>query len=231
MSTSLQKVGKLPGRPLVAMSSAGRTLSRLLFLIDSNSGHRFLINTSAKVSCIPSSPVERKNKQECSGFRAAHRDFWHLGTRSLTLNLGLRCVFHWVFVVADIRTPIIGADFLKENGLMVSMKHGQLVDVTTNLQSQDTISHAVSLRPSLHLQQHSAECDTLLADFPAVTKPCLPPQPLKHKVTHQITITGPPVYARARHLLDRLCITCQEFKHMLDQEIIQPSNLCPYIWS
>ena len=46
-------------------------------------------------------------------------------------------MFRWIFVIADIRTPIIGADFLREYGLLVNMKHGQLVDMTTNLQSQD----------------------------------------------------------------------------------------------
>lgn len=33
------------------------------------------------------------------------------GERSLTLNLGLRRTFRFVFVVADLPTPIIGADF------------------------------------------------------------------------------------------------------------------------
>ena len=84
---------------------------------------------------------------------------------SLTLNLGLKHVFCRVFVVADIHTPIIGAG---ENGLMVNMKHGRL-DMTTNLQSQSTISHVVSLCPSLHQQQHSVEYDTILADFPEPT--------------------------------------------------------------
>ena len=108
---------------------------------------------------------------------------------------------------------------------MVNMKQGHLVDMTTNLQSQGIISHVVSLRPSLHLQQHSAEYDALLAEFPAVTKPCLPPQTVKHNVTHHINTTGPPTYARARRLPpDRLRIARQEFEHMLDQEIIQPSN-------
>jgi len=95
------------------MSAASQTLSHLLFLTDSNSGHRFLIDTGAEVSIIPPSPAERKNKQECSGLRAINGSpIATFGTRSLTLDLGLRRVLHWIFVVADIRTPIIGADFL-----------------------------------------------------------------------------------------------------------------------
>ena len=48
---------------------------------------------------------------------------------------------------------------------------------------------------------------------------------MKHNVTHHINTTGPPVHARARRLPpDQLRIARQEFEHMLDQEIIQPSK-------
>ena len=41
------------------------------------------------------------------------------GIQSLTFNLGLRRTFHWVFLVADVTTPIIGADFLRHFDLLV----------------------------------------------------------------------------------------------------------------
>ena len=208
------------------MSAAGHTLSRLLFLTDFNSGHRFLIDTGAEVSIIPPLPLEQKNRQDCSGLKAVNgSSIATYGNRSLTLDLGLRRVFRWIFVIADIQTPIIGADFLRQYGLLVNMKHGQLVDMTTNLQSQGTIYHVESLRPSFHLQTDSTEYDALMAEFPSVTRPCLPPQPVKHSVTHHINTTGPPVHASARRLPpDRLHIARQEFEHMLEQDIIQPSN-------
>ena len=41
------------------------------------------------------------------------------GQCSLTLNLGLRCSLPWIFVIADIQKPILGADFLRLHyGLM-----------------------------------------------------------------------------------------------------------------
>ena len=134
-------------------------------------------------------------------------------------------MFRWIFVIAEIQTPIIGADFLRQYGLLVNMKHGQLIDMKTKLQSQGTIYHVESLRPSFHLQTDSREYDALMAEFPSVTRPCLPPQPVKHSVTHHISTTGPPVQASARRLPpDRLRIAHQEFEHMLEQDIIQPSN-------
>ena len=48
---------------------------------------------------------------------------------------------------------------------------------------------------------------------------------MKHTITHHIHTKGPPVHARPRRLPpDRLRIARNEFEHMLEQEIIQPSN-------
>jgi len=205
----------------VATSAAGHTLSRLLFLTDSNSGYHFLIGTGAEVSIIPPLPSERKNRQDCSNLKAVNGSSIAIfGSRSLTLDLGLRHTFRWIFVIADIHTPIIGADFLRQYGLLVNMKHGQLIDMTTNLHSQGTIYHVESLRLSFHLHTVETEYDTVMAEFPSVTKPCLLPQPVKHSVMHHINTTSPPVHARARRLPpDRLHIARQEFEYMLEQDI------------
>ena len=104
------------------------------------------------------------------------------------------------------------------------MKHKHLVDTITALQAKGTISHYAS--PSLSLLQCSnTEYDAILADFPFVTKPCTSTRPVKHTVTHHIRTTGPPIYARARRLTpDQLRIARQEFEHMMEQGIIQPSD-------
>ena len=156
-------------------------------------GRRFLIDTGAEVSVVPPSATDQKNKQDCSGLRAVSgSSITTFGTRSITLDLGLRRVFRWIFVITDTSTP----DFLREHGLLVNMRHGQLLDMTTQIQTQGTISHVVSPSPSFSLQHLDTDYDALLAEFPAVTKPCLPPHPAKHTVTHHIHTKGPPVHAR-----------------------------------
>ena len=48
---------------------------------------------------------------------------------------------------------------------------------------------------------------------------------MRHTVTHHIHTTGPPDYARAYRLPpDHLRIAKQEFEHMMEQDIIQPSD-------
>ena len=201
MPISLPKVGKRHGQSLAATSDPGLPKSRLLFLTDANSGRRFLIDTGAEVSVIPPCPTDQKIKQDCAGLRAVNGSaIATFGTRSLTLDLGLRRVFRWIFVIADTSTAIIGADFLREYGLLVNMKRGRLMDMTMLLQTKGTISNVVSLRPYFSPQQADTEYDALLAEFPAVTKPCLPPHPVKHTVTHHINTCGPPVHTRPRRL-------------------------------
>ena len=48
------------------------------------------------------------------------------GKRALTLNLGLRRPFPWVFIVADVQRPILGADFHRHFGLLVNVKQTAL---------------------------------------------------------------------------------------------------------
>ena len=39
------------------------------------------------------------------------------GKRSLLLDLRLHRTFHWVFIIAEVKTPILGYDFLRPYGL------------------------------------------------------------------------------------------------------------------
>ena len=113
MSTTLPEVGKWSGPSLAVTSNPGLPTSRLLFLTDATSGRQILINTGAEVSVIPPSSTDRKNKQDCSGLLAVNgSSIATFGTQSLTLDLGLQCMFLWIFVIANTYTPIIGADFL-----------------------------------------------------------------------------------------------------------------------
>ncbi len=58
------------------------------------------------------------------------------GLRSLTLDLGLRRAFRWVFIIADVPQPVLGVDFLYHFGLLIDMRHSILSDSTTQLRVQ-----------------------------------------------------------------------------------------------
>ena len=92
------------------------TISRLFFIPERNTGFKFLVDTGAEVSVVPLSHVEKQHPH--SGFQLQAVNNTSI-SRSMTLNLGLRCTFWWVFVVADIKHQILGANFLKGNNLLV----------------------------------------------------------------------------------------------------------------
>lgn len=52
------------------------------------------------------------------------------GQVSLSLGLGLRRSFSWLFTVADVKMPILGADFLAHYQLAVDMSTHTLIDKT-----------------------------------------------------------------------------------------------------
>ena len=68
------------------------------------------------------------------------------GTRSLTLSLGLRRTFRWALILADVRQPILVADFLCHFNLSVDIVHHQLLDGVTHLSIQGIATSDSSLQ-------------------------------------------------------------------------------------
>ena len=115
--------GKREDRLLTAAGVAGLPeTSRLFFLSDPSTGFCFLIDTGAEVSVISASRIERQHPPLTLALQAADSTpIPTYGHKSLCLNLGLRRSFRWVFVIADVQFPIIGADFLRDHNLLVDM--------------------------------------------------------------------------------------------------------------
>ena len=165
---------------------------------------QFLVDTGADVSVIPPSPFERKHPQSLCLEAVNHTSIPTYGTRSLTLNLGLRRTFHWAFIIADVRKPILGADFLHHFSLLVDIKHHKLMDGLTHLHIQGIAAPDPSLSPTLQSHKPTNKFEALLRDFPSVTQPCISERPVQHNVTHHIRTSGPPVSVRARRLASPL---------------------------
>ena len=114
MPPSLYLVNKRTGRSLAATSVVGLPHpSRLFHIHDRCSNSRFLVDTGAEVSVVPSSRTERFSQPGNFSLKAVNgSEIATYGVRSLTLYLGLRRTFRWVFVVANVKQPILGADFI-----------------------------------------------------------------------------------------------------------------------
>ncbi|VDL84986.1 unnamed protein product [Schistocephalus solidus] len=79
-----------------------------------------------------------------------------VGTRSISLDIGLQRVFSWVFVVTDIPYAILDADFLASFDLMVDCRYSRLRDQTTKLAVRDTHSSKLGSAQRPHPRQRDA---------------------------------------------------------------------------
>ena len=215
----------------MATDVIGHNTSRLFFILEKSTHQRYLVDTGAEVSTIPPTKLDRQHGPVSLSLQAANgSQISTYGTRSLTLNLGLRRPFRWLFIIADVKHPILGVDFLQHHGLLVDVRARTLIDTNTTLKINMIYTHQnahglTTLNPLLS----SSPFDSLLLGYPELLQPKNTLAPVKHNVVHRIETTGPPTSARTRRLApDRLKVARAEFEHMLELGIIQPSSSC---WS
>ena len=146
------------------------------------------------------------------------------GQQMLEVDIGLRRPFRWIFVVADVQHPILGADFLQNFKLSVDMANHQIRDTTTKLLISG-ISTKVQADVNLLATDSKDQFTPLLEKFPELVQPPNSETPVKHNVTHRIVTSGHPVHAKPRRLApDRLAVAKKEFEHMMELGIIRPSS-------
>ena len=219
-------VGKRYRQRIEATNSSGASRShpsRLFYVTDKHTKQRFLIDTGAEVSVVPPTPADLKHRQGYDLQAANSSTIPTYGTRSLTLDIGLRRSCPWLFTIADVQHAIIGADFLRHFNFLVDLNHHCLLDATTQLSINVIATSTPPLRP-VYAPFPASRFAGLLSAFPDITRPLTKEAPVKHNVTHHIVTRGPPTSARPRRLPpDRLKIAKDEFQHMLTLDIVRPS--------
>lgn len=214
--------GKRGDRRSLAASCAGDN-DKLLFVEDSASGRRFLVDSGAQRSIVPPSSADALGDGHGPPLDAANGTPIHtFGTRVLTVCFSGR-EFTWDFVVASVSVPIIGADFLCAHRLLVDVSSRCLIDAVSFTSYPCTLGYG---RPVLANMLADGDCyQRLLSEFPALTVPTFSAAVAKHGVEHYITTVGPPVFARARRLDgNKLAIAKREFSNMEQLGIVRRSD-------
>ena len=128
-------------------------------------------------------------------------------------------------MIANVRNPTLGVDFLNHYGLVVDLRCRRLLDTRSRLSVQGVISSSPSHSPTLLPEKLSNDFTAIMAEFPTITQPCNKERPIKHNITQHIDTTGQPVSEHPRRLApERLKIARQEFEHMLKLGIIRHSS-------
>lgn len=155
-------------------------------------------------------------------YAANHTPITTYGTKLVKVDLGLRKKLDWTFFIADVRQPILGADFLAHYGLLVDLKRKTLHDATTRFKTAGSLANIEVGKITTF--DASSPVSKLLREYHVITNP-VSCKETKHKVMHHIVTAGPPVAEPARRLSGQKLKTArQQFQHMLETGIIQPSN-------
>ncbi|XP_066976049.1 uncharacterized protein [Macrobrachium rosenbergii] len=151
-----------------------------------------LIDTGAMRSMFPPSREDRRRPPDpTASLTAATRSpILSYGTKLLSMSiLGRR--YKWKFIVADVRTLLLGADFLAHFGLAVDISRKCLLDT----KSCKSLPLSLGPREPAICSVVSHQYGFLLKEFPGVFKPELcqvPRAPTKHGIYHHIKTKGPP---------------------------------------
>jgi cleavage and polyadenylation specificity factor subunit 1 len=143
-------------------------------------------------------------------------------SRTLVSFSGRR--FSAKLILADVRRPILGADFLCHHNLLVDMRGQRLIDA----QSYQSVQCATDCdEPTVAPVRISSGpiAQMLHSDFPEILTPTFSLSTPSHGVQHHIATTGRPVHSKPRRLPpDKLAHAKREFLHMERMGIIRKSS-------
>ena len=146
------------------------------------------------------------------------------GTQQTHLQLG-KCKFTVTFIIADVRRPILGADFLRRHKLLVDLCGQKLIDAHS-FQSYAcaATNNDLCVSPVATVDSNRYK-QCLLQQYPELLRPTFHAARPSHDVSHYITTEGPPVHCKTRRLPpDRLAIAKAEFLEMEKMGIVRKSK-------
>ncbi len=174
-----------------------------------------MVDTGAEASVIPATKEDKTSGIKEQSLIAANGTYIPtFGKRIISFKFGDR-TYTWSFMVASVHRPLLGADFLRETGLLVDVKHKRLVEPLH-------MGHPYSTNNLRHITD---VYEQLLSEFPELTKQDFATPKVKHGVSHFIKTIGPPVKSRARRLPpDKHIIAKTEFQKMEKLGIVRRSD-------
>lgn len=197
--------------------------SNRLCIRELNTKERFLVDTGADISVLAAKNRNQTPSNTYKLYAANNTPIRTYGEKTINLNIGLRRTYKWTFIVADVQTSILGADFLRSHKLLVDLHQKKLIDSVTDLKIE--VIETTSNQPTVYIIDQNHIYQDILKKYPEVLRPMSVKEPAKHSVTHHIETAGPPLFARPRPLPpDKYKAAKIEFEKMMEMGICQPSK-------
>lgn len=137
----------------------------------------------------------------------------------------MRRTFQWSFLMAQVNSAIIGADFLQAHDIKVDLRNRCLIDNTTSLTCFGTTRNT-HVPACISKFCSTDQFSDLFKEFTVI----FDEQPSKKQsvctaMAHCILTNGPPVSSKARRFpADKLAAAKEEFEDLLSRGICRPSK-------
>jgi len=206
------------------MAAAVGTNSSLLYVVDKKTKMKFLVDTGAELSVLHPNAFDKKLGSQGPSLVAANgTPIVRYGRRKLNITLENKS-YAWVFIIAKVSKPLLGADFLRSHNLLVDLKNKCLIDSKYFASIPMKESHVKTLGLT-NLYKEGNEFSKILEQYPRITDPKFSATSVSHNVYHHIITNGAPVYGRARRLPpDKFLAAKNEFQTMETLGIIRRSK-------
>lgn len=183
-----------------------------------------MIDSGAEISVLPASKFREHRIESDVILTAANGScIKTYGRKLLKVNLGLRREFPFVFTIANISKPIIGADFLAKFGLLVDVQNKKLIDPLTKLSVNAIETFCRVSLPKLFLLDNKYM--HILKEFPSITAPPDYNKVVRHSTVHRIETNGPLPYSKPRRLdANKYRVAKNEFDVLVKSGICRPSS-------
>ena len=148
-----------------------------------------MIDTGAAVSVLPRScAIGTVDADSLLLVAANNSTITTYSTSKRIVDAGLKREYSWTFIVADVKQPILGADFLIHYNLLLDLSGRCLRDMRTGLAISATLS---TIKPlSLNrIDSTRNEYTGLINQSPELTRSTTKDKTVKHGITHKIVTT------------------------------------------
>ena len=196
--------------------------SDLLFVHDAGNQRKWLIDGGAVLSIMPPTMAQRLKGPTEAQLQAAN------GTRIACYGVSLETIsladrqISFPITIADVKQPILGADFLAHSFLAPNHRDGTLIDLKdySVLKAHfDNESEPIRIN---YVDQATDPYYQLLDRYPTLSNPSFRVKEVEHGVTHHIPTEGPPVQSRARKLSpEKLAVAKAEIEELVELGVCQ----------
>ncbi|BHF77537.1 hypothetical protein SprV_0602064400 [Sparganum proliferum] len=217
------ETGKLVSQRINATVFSGSSGSNRTFHVCATATRRcFLVDTEAQISVVPPTPADRRFPSPGLHLQTANcSPILKFGSLFLTLNIGLRRSFTWIFVIVDVAHVILDPDFLANFDLPADCRRARLLDRKTSLFVRGLTPFTVPTNLSLLDTDIASSFRELPIRHSNIINLQFRSGEVQDDVVHHIRTPGSPLFARLRRLApERFQAAKAEFEYMLQLGII-----------